>query len=603
MAHLPRIEKHRVVRTGAPPPRPFTLVALGAAMIFSARGLGAQDGVVSDRQPAETLHGTVLNRLTQEPVGRALVYSPDNRFATMTDDRGNFQFEFHRVEPKTPAGTAAAGGPGVLAYTFGSVTQSVDRPYQLGARKNGYLFDPNDNNMVSVDPQQNEVTLFVVPEARIVGRVLLPEAENPAGMLVHLYQRQVRDGEAHWEEHGGPGQARSNGEFRFANLPAGSYKIFTEEFLDRDPVTSDPRGQLFGYPPVFYPGAADFASAAVIRLEAGETFQASVSPAKREYYAVKLGIANVNPGIQPEVRVWRQGHEGPGYSLGYDFREGKISGLLPNGVYAVELTSRGPDTLIGTANITVGGGPASGVVTLLPSASVSIVVNEEFQQARPGYIGSISDESGHSFTVSSRRPSYLQIRLVPVDEFGVKQPIFPRQPSGPEDASLVFEGVPPGQYKVRAEATFGYVSAIGSGGSDLQRLPLQISSGSAPPPIEVTVRDDGAGVDGTVMAPGARDSQRATGRADTPGSGGIVYFVPTSNGGQPKEAWISADGSFRMQQLPPGDYRVMAFEHKPSEFQYANEEWMSRYDAKSQVISLLAAQTQHLRVPLIMGSE
>ena len=83
-----------------------------------------------------------------------------------------------------------------------------------------------------------------------------------------------------------------DGEFRFAELPAGAYKLFTNELLDRDPVTSNPRGQLFGYPPVYYPGASDFATAAVIRVSAGETFQASLSPARREYYPVKVGIAN-----------------------------------------------------------------------------------------------------------------------------------------------------------------------------------------------------------------------------------------------------------------------------------------------------------------------
>jgi len=52
--------------------------------------------------------------------------------------------------------------------------------------------------------------------------------------------------------------SRSDGEFRFAELSAGSYKLLTHELLDRDPLTFNPRGQLFGYPPVYYPAAPDF---------------------------------------------------------------------------------------------------------------------------------------------------------------------------------------------------------------------------------------------------------------------------------------------------------------------------------------------------------
>ena len=37
--------------------------------------------------------GTVLNRVTRAPVGRALVFSADQQLAMMTDDRGHFEFK------------------------------------------------------------------------------------------------------------------------------------------------------------------------------------------------------------------------------------------------------------------------------------------------------------------------------------------------------------------------------------------------------------------------------------------------------------------------------------------------------------------------------
>jgi len=65
---------------------------------------------------------------------------------------------------------------------------------------------------------------------------------------VELYRRQVREGREHWDP-AGMAMSRSDGEFRFAELSPGSYKLLTHELLDRDPLTFNPRGQLFGYPP------------------------------------------------------------------------------------------------------------------------------------------------------------------------------------------------------------------------------------------------------------------------------------------------------------------------------------------------------------------
>ena len=208
-------------------------------------------------------------------------------------------------------------------------TQPVanNRPNFLTARKNGFLFDNNGMQGVSITPEQSDVTIALVPEARIVGHVNLAGSGEASGMRVQLYRRQVLQGRAHWDPMGNA-EVRSDGEFRFADLSAGSYKVFTEESLDRDPVTSNRRAQVFGYPPVYFPAAADFVGAAVIQLSAGETFQASLAPVKREYYPVKIGVTNGAVGVQLEVEVWRQGHEGPGYALGYNFRDGTI-GQIP----------------------------------------------------------------------------------------------------------------------------------------------------------------------------------------------------------------------------------------------------------------------------------
>jgi hypothetical protein len=56
-----------------------TLLAQNSA----TTGLSASD-------PTAHVRGVVVNSVTREPISRAVVFSGDNAFATMTDDRGRF---------------------------------------------------------------------------------------------------------------------------------------------------------------------------------------------------------------------------------------------------------------------------------------------------------------------------------------------------------------------------------------------------------------------------------------------------------------------------------------------------------------------------------
>src|SRR5258706_532202 len=90
------------------PPRWLRALAFGIAALSccsSIRRLSAQSTTPGIEQ-TDSLRGTVVNSLTHEQIIRALVFSPDNRFATMTDDRGHFEFTFPRPDGEKTAGFA-----------------------------------------------------------------------------------------------------------------------------------------------------------------------------------------------------------------------------------------------------------------------------------------------------------------------------------------------------------------------------------------------------------------------------------------------------------------------------------------------------------------
>jgi len=565
----------------------------------------------AEEKPADSIRGLVINSVTHEPIGRALVYSPDNRFATMTNSEGRFEFKL--VQPEAEEGKENKPVPGDATTMTQCVGDSCttyssnggqSRPTQLMARKPGFLNDPNGIQNLSQEPAGKELTISLTPEALVVGRVVLPSSEPSDEIQLEIYRRQVQDGRAHWIPAGSV-STRSNGEFRFAELSAGSYKLLTREQLDRDPLTFDPRGQQYGYPPVYFPNATDFAAAQTIQLTAGQIFQADISLVKHAYYPIKVPVANAAENVRGlGIVVSAQGHRGPGYALGYNHRDQTIEGLLPDGNFTLEAASFGPNAASGQLNISVKGAAVEGPgMTLVPNGAISVNVQEEFTSSE-----NTSSERVVIHRGGPRRNVY--VRLEPADDFGQERGAGMRNASGPTDDSLAIEGVQPGRYWVRVDASRGFVASVTSGTTDLQHHLLAVGPGGSSSPIEITLRDSTAELDGTVEGmPTASASQGTappaiqSARMAADGSFGHVYCVPLpDSSGEFKDIGVAPDGKFGPRDLSPGAYRVLAFNHR-EELEYRDPEAMRAYDAKGLLVRLVPGQKEHLQLPLIVNSE
>ncbi len=231
-----------------------------------------QDLQANEQQ--KSVRGTVINAVTHAPIARALVYSLDNRFAMMTDIEGRFEFSL----PKEDSQESGALAPGsYIVSSFGPANNRLG----LMARKPGFLDNRRESGEIEASAG-DEITISLMPEALIKGRVTLSTNDPATGVNVQLYLKELHDGLPRWVP-GPSARANSAGEFRFAELPAGSYKLLTHELMDNDPVGTVPGGQLYGFPPVYYPGAADFAAAAPIELVAGQTVDADLSLTRQPY--------------------------------------------------------------------------------------------------------------------------------------------------------------------------------------------------------------------------------------------------------------------------------------------------------------------------------
>jgi len=430
----------------------------------------------------------------------------------------------------------------------------------------------------------------------------------------------VEQGRAYWRSPGTITKTRSSGEFRFGNLSSGTYKLLTRELQDNDPLTFDRHGQLYGYPPVYFPNTKDFAAAQVIELSAGQTFQgADISLAREAYYPVKVALENVQKGQMMQMRVYAEGRA-PGYELGYNRQERAIVGTLPNGNYTLEVSIVGAgleETAAGLLNITVKGGPVEGPrMVVVPNGSITVVVTEDFTSSDspnghpPDSQNLLNNAGSKDSTLICRRDqcetlrgpsSYLNLRFEPdADIFdsafdgAADRAAFEKRSVGPEGKSFVIENVPPGRYWIRVDSRRGYAGRVSCGGIDLEHQPLVIGAGGSSTQLELTMRDDGAKVEGTVdtLAPG-----------NTSGSA-TVYLIPLPDGGgEYREAQISPEGKFDFEQVPPGLYEALLFDQAQPALVYRNAEVMRAYESKAQVVRLWAGQKEQLRLQVISTSK
>jgi len=541
----------------------------------------AAQTIQPDDQPRK-VSGTVINSVTKASIPRALVSTSDSRLGMLTDSEGHFEFTL-------PRETAGNSGQSVF-YSGGHQYQGCSSWIQ--ARKPGYL-DCIDSPAGSPD---GELTIALVPEAIIHGRVSVGNSEPLSATDVQLFYREVTDGLPRWMPRH---NARTNsaGEFRFAELPAGEYKLLTRERADDDPIARVP-DRMFGYPPVFYPGAADFASAETIHVSAGESFEADLVAARQSYYRVNIPVSNgdVSAGLNVTVRS----DAGPGYSLGYNPTTKRIEGFLPNGNFVVEATAFGPNVASGILNLKVDGSAAeSAAMTLIPAGSIALDVKEQFTDKRTWSASGTWNNGKRMVTVHGLR-AYFQAQLEAADDSEPMRGASLRLPTGPNDQSFVLENVLPGRYWLRLNTGHGYVASARMGDVDLLRQPLVVTTGPSTP-IEVELRDDNAEIDGTVSGIGSSPTDAGF-SSSVPRA--WIYCVPEPDSpGQFQELAVSEGGQFTYAMMAPGAYRVLAFASAQNHLPYRDAEAMKAYENRGALVNLSAGEKLNVQVPLITEND
>ena len=527
------------------------ILALLVAMPCSqaARGqllssLGTSSADTSSGQTA-TLTGVVLNAITNQPISRALVRAGSQ--ALLTEHDGAFQF------------TEASGYSEPIHVTKPGYYASLDS----NASEKRLVFGS------STGP----VKVYLYPEAIITGTITAPNGDPLERIYIQALRKAVDQPDSGWSV-AGQTTSNSDGQFRLA-LSAGDYVIETHYMVDQ-PV------RRFAILPLIVPDLSSGGQArgqAVIHLDSGTEQHLDLQPQLRATHEVNVRVDGASSQGFPQIEA----HLSNGVSFFPTSRQGGAPGeliiTLPSGTYTLTVSTGERDAgSYGQTSVTVSDSDVPGVVLHL-TRSLPVPVELVIDSASGSSSGSTSD---------NQPPTVLQLglRFVHTDQgpSSQSQPTYLRTGRG-ETPNFTFA---PGRYRLVAEGqSQWYVESATLGGTDLLTQDLDVEIGGTSAPLRITVSNHTAGLKGTVRLDG------------NPANGCWIYLIATTPGATPVINAVSgSDGTFSRPTMPPGSYRVVAFETRHSA-DFSNPATLERLAPYMKTIAVAAGEIGNLDIDAI----
>jgi hypothetical protein len=514
--------------------------------------------------PPVTVHGTIVNAATGQPVSGALVKIDSQQLGALSDGEGHFS----------------------LAGVFSGL-QSFD-VIKPGFHPPGKSFEGEMETTLTVRVTANTPALVfsLAPENSISGHVTLAPGVPAKHIGVVLIEQVNSNGRAAWrksEQH----QSTSAGEFRFSGLEDGTYLLMTEpEFensvVDEPSCNADSPGEMDGYDSSFYRGSGSLASAARIVVSGSQNAETDLSVNETKFYLTQVSIQDAPAGDGWMFNRVLSDHSGQ--EVRYPIHEEKnhtVCAYLPEGSYTLvedgspeqrrpvagqEPQGAGSSQRVGVLEFRVGRDSGRGFrMQLSEGASTPVYVHYQPGAPKP------REPPTFQPTVQLREEFISQPQPLSLGASGAS----PFSDSGSNeleanrinDTTYAFDPAPPGAYWIHGEAgtpgtCLGQVTAAGQ---DLAQSPWVVGAGGTGAPIEVVLRTDCATLNFSM--PPALPAESAG-----EGTSIFLYAVPEfSSVGGVSFAQLQqyGDRNQKLEDITPGTYRVFAF-RTPHSLEYHN---------------------------------
>jgi hypothetical protein len=488
---------------------------------------GGLASIVESEPRRDSITGTVIDSVTGEPINRAVVQLAGLNRATMTDASGHF--EFYNLK-------------GVR------VSVTVDKP--------GF-FDERDEAEVLANAQASTLVLRMVPAGAIVGKITTVSGDSIEGLSVKAIQRQTSAGRQVWVDRMVRAQTDENGSFRIAGLPPAIYYIATEQSREATWIPSAiPNGRKQTYAQSFYPGVAQLGVASPIELGAGQEAEANFSLTAEPTYKINGALSGPDE-ISSGVIFKRQAGEDFDFVQDVSVQDGRFQVELPAGSYAVDAyTAQGARVSTSGSSFLISSDATDVRISLNSGISIPVIVRTDLDG---NTLERVDDSTAHGM---------VEVKL----HGGLRVPsLYNHDAWWTVPRSSEISGVEAGIYEVELNTGGQWrIESAKCGGIDLLNDDLVVTAGSQPAAIEITLRNDGGTVTGTITP--------------EPGNNTTVLLVQQLGNRNLVKA-ITTAGNFHFGGLAPGDYSLIASDGL-DKLEYTNPEVLNSYLSMAARISL-----------------
>lgn len=534
--------------------------------------------------------GKVLNAITGEPVRKATVTMQPAGSQQMQFGPGGFG---GGMRGGLSAATDNAG-----AFVFENVTPGR---YRVSGEKTGFIRSAfggrgggiGSEVVVSAGSDKADVVVRVTPQGIVSGRILDEDGEPMEGVSVSLIRPVYFQAQRRMQGQGA-NQTNDRGEFRITNVAPGKYYVLMQRsIMGNAPIQQGK--EEFGYPKLYFPGVETMEQAQRVEVAAGQEFSGvQMTLRKVRVYRVKGRVAGfIAPVPDAEGNRNRRGGgggmvvqlraDGGTADMGLGFSPPGMGGsqVRPDGTF--ELASVTP----GAYKLTVSSFDG-GRIKVVGSMKLSVGNNNVDGMEVPlspvvSFQGKVTVEGDKTLV------NLKQVRIQVQGEMIFNQPL-----EVAEDGTFTIKDLSPEKYKVSvAQLPNAYVKAINVGGQDIRDTGMDLSGGGGGP-IEVILSTKIAKVDGMV------EKQR---QDDAPGTVIVAKAGPNSELTFINlTARVEDAGKFSIANLPPGEYKIFAFEEIDAATA-SDPEFLKKFEDRAGTVKIGEGESKSLSLKQIRYAE
>jgi protocatechuate 3,4-dioxygenase beta subunit len=545
-----------------------------ALVLLAPTLLAAQNAPVQPSKPEDlcALSGRIVSASTGEPVRRATILLVRSE-----------------ISPGEPPLAYSASSDAQGAFAMKDVEPGK---YRLSATRNGFVnyiygarspLRPGTTLSLARRQTVSDLTLKMTPHAVITGRIVDEEGEPVPQVQLSLQGYRYLQGRRQLLSAGGAASTNDLGEYRLFGVAPGKYYLSAMSYggppnfaVDRS-ATAAPEESFAS---TFYPGTTDAAGAAQLDVPAGAPLRGiDMVLRKTRSVHVKGHVAHSLPG-RVNISVMAAPRTNAGFvpsmrSTPVDAAGNfDIRNVTPGSYTVTAVFNDGAGAHIGRAPVDVGNTNVEGVnITLSPGMTIK---------------GRIRSDSDSSPVDLSGVRVMLQTRE-PVMMFGGgaskpdEQGNFDLRNTVPDRYNLLVSGLPAG----------AYVKSARSDQTDVLASGLDLSGGAPPAPLDIVVSPRAATVTGTVQ-------NEKTGNASP---GATVVLIPQQKERRDQQYYtrnVAADqqGAFSFTGVPPGEYRIYAWEDVETGAWF-DPDFLKSYDDKSESVTLREGDQKPVPLKLI----